>query len=89
MWTTSFAGSWSRLVALSLMRMAYTVLGSSYGGVKQRWLVVYTQAAHGLAEQTINKQHLKQSQAEYKAFSALTKRAFACVADAEVALAHL
>jgi len=24
---------------------AYTVLCSSYGGVKQRWLVVYTQAA--------------------------------------------
>ena len=62
--------------------------GSSYGGVKQRWLVVYTQAAHSRAEQTVNKQHLKQSQAEYKAFSALAKRAFACVADAEAALAH-
>jgi transposase len=68
---------------------AYTVLGSSYGGIKQRWLVVYTQAAHGRAEQTVNNQHLKQSQAEYKAFSALTKRSFACVADAEAALAHL
>ena len=68
---------------------AYTVLCSSYGGVKQRWLVVYTQAAHGRAEQTVNKQHLKQSQAEYKAFSALAKRSFACAADAEAALAHL
>ena len=68
---------------------AYTEVGSSYGGVKQRWLVVYTQAAHGRAEQTVNKQHLKQSQAEYKAFNALTKRSFACVADAEAALAHL
>ena len=35
---------------------AYTVLCSNYGGVKQRWLVVYTQAAHGRAEQTVNKQ---------------------------------
>ena len=68
---------------------AYTVLGSSYGGIKQRWLVVYTQAAHGRAEQTVNKQHLKQSQLEYNAFSALGKRSFACIADAEAALAHL
>ena len=68
---------------------AYTELGASYGGVKQRWLVVYTQAAHGRAEQTVNKQHLKQSQAEYKAFNALANRSFACVADAEAALAHL
>jgi len=51
--------------------------------------VVYTQAAHGRAEQTVNKQHLKQSQAEYKAFNALANRSFACVADAEAALAHL
>jgi transposase len=51
--------------------------------------VVYTQAAHGRAEQTVNKQHLKQSQSEYKAFTALTKRSFACVADAEAALVHL
>ena len=68
---------------------AYTVLCSNYGGVKQRWLVVYTQAAHGRAEQTVNKQHLKQSQAEYKAFNALANRSFACVADAQAALAHL
>ncbi|MDD5269114.1 MAG: hypothetical protein PHO08_18670 [Methylococcales bacterium] len=65
------------------------MLCSSYGCVKQRWLVVYTQAAHGRAEQTVNKQHLKQSQAGYKAFSALAKHSFACAADAEAALAHL
>ena len=68
---------------------AYTVLGSTYGDVKQRWLVVYTQAAHGRAEQAVNKQHLKQSQAEYKALTALANRSFACVADAEAALAYL
>jgi len=68
---------------------AYTELGTCYAGVKQRWLVVYTQAAHGRAEQTVNKQHLKQSQAEYKAFNTLANRSFACVGDAEAALAHL
>jgi transposase len=68
---------------------AYTALGATYSGVKQRWLVVYTQAAHGRAEQTVNQQHLKQSQSEYKAFAALTQRSFACIADAEAALARL
>jgi transposase len=65
---------------------AYTVLGSTYGDVKQRWLVIYTQAAHGRAEETVNRQNLKQSQAEYTAFNALSARSFACIADAEVAL---
>jgi len=68
---------------------AYTALGATYGGVKQRWLVVYTQSAHERAEQTVNKQHLKQSQAEYNAFTTLANRSFACVADAEAALAYL
>ena len=68
---------------------AYLALGSNYGGIKQRWLVVYTQAARSRAEQTVNRQHLKQSQAEYKAFNALAKQSFACVADAEAALARL
>ena len=68
---------------------AYTVLGATYGGVKQRWLVVYTQGARERAEQTVDRQHLKKSEVDYKAFSALAKRTFACVADAEAALAAL
>ena len=51
--------------------------------------MVYSQATHGRTEQTINKQHLKQSRVEYNAFNALAKRTFACAADAEAALAHL
>ena len=43
---------------------AYLALGSNYAGVRQRWLVVYTRSAHERAEQTVNKQHLKQSRAE-------------------------
>lgn len=64
-------------------------LGSNYGGVNQRWLVVYTQSARERAEKSVNKQHLKQSQIEYKAFNALANRDFACVADAGAALAYL
>ena len=68
---------------------AYLALGSNYAGVKQRWLVVYTRSAHEHAEQTVNKQHLKQSQAEYKTFNALSQQTFACVTDAEAALAQV
>jgi transposase len=68
---------------------AFTVLGSNYGGVNQRWLIVYTQAARERAEQTVNKQHLKQSQAEHNAFTALANQTFACVADAQAALVKL
>lgn len=67
---------------------AYTVVGSQYGDVKQRWLVVYTRVAHERAEQSVNRQHLKQSQAEYKALNTLAKQRFACTADAETALAR-
>jgi transposase len=68
---------------------AYTELGSSYGGVKQRWLVVYSRAAHGRVEQTVNKQHLKQSQTECQAVNALAKQRFAGSAEAEAALTRL
>jgi transposase len=76
------SGEWFR----TRPKTAYTVVGSSYGGIKQRWLVVYTRAAHERAEQTTNKRHLKQSHAESQAFQALTTHSFACVADAEAAL---
>jgi len=66
---------------------AYTVLGSTYGNIKQRWLVFYSKAAHGRAEQTINKQTMKESQIEYKAFNALCMQSFACIIDAEAAIA--
>ena len=45
--------------------------------------MVYTRSAHARAEQTVNKQHLKQSQAEYKTFNALSQQSFACVTDAD------
>ena len=61
-------------------------IGSNYGGVNQRWLVVYTRAAHERAEKTINRQFLKQSEAEWKAFEQLKRQEFACVVDAKAAL---
>jgi len=58
-------------------------IGSNYGGVNQRWLIVYTRAAHERAEKTVNRQCLKQSEAEWKAFEQLKKLEFACIVDAK------
>jgi transposase len=61
-------------------------LCSNYGGIKQRWLVVYTRSAHERAEKTVNRQVLKQSEADIKAFEQLKKQVFACQDDAKRAL---
>ena len=58
-----------------------------YGGVKQRWLVVFSPDAYQRAQKTINKHCSKQSTAEMKAFTKLCKQDFACEADARKALA--
>ncbi|MDD2760865.1 MAG: IS1634 family transposase, partial [Methylomonas sp.] len=60
----------------------------AYGGIRQRWLVGYTRAAHERAEQTVNRSLLKQTQSEYQAFSALSQHTYACEADASIALAQ-
>ena len=65
---------------------AFESLCSNYGGVKQRWLVVYTRAAHQRAEKTVNRQFLKQSEVEWHAFEQLKKQEFACDVDAKSAL---
>jgi len=48
--------------------------------------VVYTRATRQRAEKTLQKQHLKQGQAEQKVFERLQKTAFACETEAEAAL---
>jgi transposase len=77
-------------VAPELMREptqgAFRSLGTVYGGVRQRWLVVYSPQARERALKTVDKQCLKQSEAELKAFDKLCKEDFACEADARKAL---
>ena len=68
---------------------AYIELGANYGGINQRWLVVYTRAAHDRAKHTVNRQHLKQSKIDCQTFTTLSKQLFACDADAEQALANV
>jgi len=81
-----------QVVAGDLMReagdeeMAYRALCTTYGGVEQRWLVVYTRSARQRAEKTLQKQHLKQGSDDLKAFDILTRTEFVCAADAQAAL---
>ena len=54
-----------------------------YGGVKQRWILVYSQHAYERDIHTLNRRALKQSQREQKAVVKLCRRAFACREDAQ------
>jgi transposase len=64
----------------------YQVLTSTYGGIAQRWVLIYSEHRRPQAQRTVDKQLLKQSTAEVKAFQHLCRTAFACEADAEQAL---
>jgi transposase len=64
----------------------YQVLTSTYGGIVQRWVLIYSEHRRPQARHTVDKQLLKQSTAEVKAFQHLCRTAFACEADAQQAL---
>jgi transposase len=64
------------------------VVPSSYGGVAQRWVLIYSEPRQPQAQRTVDKQWRKQSDREVKAFQPLCRTAFACEADAQQALAH-
>jgi transposase len=66
----------------------YTPLSTTYAQVPQRWLVIYSEAAQRRARPTLQRQWLKRSDAEHKAWARLCQRAFAYQPDAEKALAH-
>jgi transposase len=64
----------------------YHVVPSSYGGVAQRWVLIYSEPRQPQAQRTVDKQWLKQSADEGQAFQTLCRTAFACEADAQQAL---
>jgi transposase len=66
----------------------YAVVASSYGGVAQRWVLLYSEQRQPQAQRTVDKQWRKQSDQEVKAFRTLCRTAFACEADAQQALAR-
>jgi len=65
---------------------AWCTLGTVYGEVRQRWVVVYSPHARQRALKSVDKHCLKQSRAELKSFERLCNTDFACEADARNAL---
>jgi hypothetical protein len=61
----------------SLDRVSYQAPESSYAGVRQRWGVVYPPEAYQRAINQANRDCLKQSTADCKAFEALCRKDFA------------
>jgi transposase len=59
---------------------------STYGGVAQRWVLIYSDHRQPQAQRTVDKQWCKQSAQEVTAFKTLCRTAFACEADAQQAL---
>lgn len=72
-----------------LKQGAFRSLGTVYGDVRQRWLVVYSPEARQRALKKIDKHCLQQSTSELKNFEKLCKQDFACEADARKALTIL
>jgi transposase len=64
------------------------VLVSMYGGVAQRWVLLYSEHRQPQAQRTVDKQWRKHGDREVKAFKKLCRTAFACEADAQQALAR-
>lgn len=86
--TLSIAKDLLKQVDVSLMHRIdenyqYQEVGGVYGGVKQRWMIVYSQQAYDRDLQTLNRRALKFSEREQKAFAKLCRHAFACREDAQ------
>jgi transposase len=67
----------------------YQALTARYGGVAQRWIVLYSEPRRPQAQRTGDKAWRTQSAAAAKALQKLGHTAFACEADAQQALAAL
>ena len=62
------------------------LLRSTYGGVAQRWALIYSALRQPQAQRTADTQWQTQSAQDLKAFTKLCRTAFACEADAQQAL---
>ncbi len=64
----------------------YLEVASHFGGVEQRWLVMYSEARQQRNRRTVDTQLARHSEQERKAFKKLCAQTFACAADARQAL---
>ena len=64
----------------------YHEFPATYGGIEQRWVLIYSERRQAQARHTVDKQWRQQSDKETKAFQHLCRTTFACEADARQAL---
>lgn len=65
---------------------SYTPIRTTYAGVAQRWLLIYSQAARERNQKKVDKQLFERSEKERKAFEKLCREPFHCPEDAHRAL---
>lgn len=65
---------------------SYMILSSNYGSITQRWLLIESEHARNRAIHTVDRQILKESMKETKAFLKLCGQKFVCIPDAQQAL---
>jgi transposase len=64
----------------------YHELTSPYGGIEPRWVLISSESRQAQVHRTVDKPWPKQSDKEINAFKKLCSTAFACEADARLAL---
>ena len=64
-------------------------LGNTYGDVRQRWLVVYSQQAYERENKSLEKRVARAEESAQKEWQALQNSTFSCAADAKSAAAQL
>lgn len=67
----------------------WTEVGSTYGGIKQRWLLVYSEQAYAREKKTLLKRIAKERDEFTKACWHLSKQIFSCQNDAETSAKKL
>lgn len=60
----------------------YRAIHTQQAGIRQRWLLVFSEEAYQREVKTLRKTYQKRSLKEYKAFLTLSKQSFACEQDA-------
>lgn len=68
---------------------AYLEHHSRYGGVEQRWLLIHSEKAQKREQTSLQKRVARQAQQAAKQLRKLSRRRFACEADAQQAVAKL
>jgi len=67
-------------------KSSFRSLSTTYAGISQRWIVIYSPESRRRATKTLNKNWLKQTTALQKSFQQLCTQNYSCAEDAEKAL---